>query len=232
MAKSKIIKDMANSVIDINTALKRAKVLFSELNNNELLYWVENELVGYKNYEDLPDYRKLEGDIFGTYLVGSINHYTRYTNASIPLGNMPEETKKVLLTAYMFDGVEALKNLAHQSTTKEGHLAKNINADLLDIINKYNKNPFIIIESARVNIGSHNITNIISIIENRLLDALLLLEKEFGCLDELDLSDSNKTEYEINEIAQKIAVIIYNDNSIKIGDGNKFSHSDISLDAQ
>ncbi len=232
MAKSKIIKDMANSAIDINTALKRAKVLFSDLNNNELLHWVENELVGYKKFEDLPDYRKFEGDIFGSYSVGSSYRFTRYTKASIPLGNMPEETKKAILTVCIFDGVEALKNLEIQSTAKEGILAKNINADVLGVINKYNKNPFMKIESAYVNIGSHSITNIISIIENRLLDALLLLEKEFGCLDELDLSDSNKTEYEINEIAQKIAVIIYNDNSIKIGDGNKISHSDISSDAQ
>lgn len=232
MAKSKIIKDLANSTIDIHTALKRAKILFSELNNTELLYWVDNELVGYKKIEDLPDYRKFEGNIFGTYLVGSLNQYTRYTNASIPLGNMPKETKKAILTICIFDGVEALKNLALQSATKEGHLAKNINADELGIFNKYNKNPFIRIESAHVNIGSHNIMNIISIIENRLLDALLLLEKEFGCLDELDLSDSNKTENEINDIAQKIAVIIYNDNSINIGDKNKISHSDIVSDSQ
>ena len=156
----------------------------------------------------------------------------RYTNASIPLGNMPEETKNAILTVCIFDGVEALKDLALQSTTKERNLAKSINADALGVINKYNKNPFLRIESASVNIGPHNITNIISIIENRLLDALLLLEKEFGCLDELDLSDSNKTELEINEIAQKIAVIIYNDNSIKIGDENKISHSDITSDTQ
>lgn len=232
MAKSKIIKDMANSAIDINTALKRAKVLFSELNNNELLHWVENELVGYKKYEDLPDYRKLEGDIFGSYIVGSSYRFMRYTNASIPLGNMPKETKNAILTVCIFDGVEALKDLALQTTTKEGPLAKNINADVLGVINKYIKNPFMKIDSAYVNIGSHSIINIISIIENRLLDALLLLEKEFGCLDELDLSNSNKTDYEINEIAQKIAVIIYNDNSIKIGDGNKISHSDIISDAQ
>ncbi|MBQ8010092.1 MAG: hypothetical protein IJ265_00880 [Oscillospiraceae bacterium] len=193
MAKSKIIKDLANSTIDIHTALKRAKVLFSELNNNELLHWVENELVGYKKYEDLPDYRKLEGDIFGSYLEGFSHRFMRYTNASIPLGNMSEEIKKGILTVYIFDGVEALKNLALQSATKEGHLSKNINADALCKINECNNNPFMKIDSAYVNIGSHSITNIISIIENRLLDALILLEKEFGCLDELDLSDSNKT---------------------------------------
>ena len=36
MAKSKIIKDIANGDVDSITALKRAKVLVSDLNNPEI----------------------------------------------------------------------------------------------------------------------------------------------------------------------------------------------------
>ena len=40
MARSAIIKDLANSTVDTMTALKRAKVLFAELGNDDLLEWV------------------------------------------------------------------------------------------------------------------------------------------------------------------------------------------------
>ena len=40
MAKSQIIKDLANGTADIQTALKRTKVLLQELNNDKLLQWV------------------------------------------------------------------------------------------------------------------------------------------------------------------------------------------------
>ena len=63
MARSSIIKDLANSSIDTPTALKRAKVLFSELNNSELIDWVNYELTGYPEDVVLPDYRKEYGNI-------------------------------------------------------------------------------------------------------------------------------------------------------------------------
>ena len=40
MAKSKIIKDLANSTVDTMTALKRAKVLLSEIDNQEVNNWI------------------------------------------------------------------------------------------------------------------------------------------------------------------------------------------------
>ena len=57
MAKSMIIKDIANGTIDTTTALKRAKILFAELDNAELLNWVNYEISGYPVDANLPDYR-------------------------------------------------------------------------------------------------------------------------------------------------------------------------------
>lgn len=47
MAKSKIIKDLANSSVDTMTALKRAKVLLSEIDNEDVNNWVNYEIAGY-----------------------------------------------------------------------------------------------------------------------------------------------------------------------------------------
>lgn len=44
MAKSKIIKDLANNQISIEVALQRLMIIASDLDNEELLAWAEAEL--------------------------------------------------------------------------------------------------------------------------------------------------------------------------------------------
>jgi hypothetical protein len=232
MAKSQIIKDLANSTIDVGTALKRAKVLFSELGNEELLKWVNCEISGYPDNASLPDYRVLRGTLIGSYMKGSMANHLKWTNVSIPLGKMPEETKDALLSVYLFEGVDALEHLIQFNENPENRLGKQIPADCFPLFNKYNNDPFMIITSARVEVSTHNLSNVISIIENRLLDSLLLLEKEFGNLDELDIDTSGKSTLEIEEIANKITVLVYNDNRVTIGDGNKIKDSSINTPSE
>ena len=85
-----------------------------------------------------------------------------------------------------------------------------------------------IITSAKVVIGVQHIQNIFSVIENMLLDILLLLEKEFGSLDELDIDVSCKTAEELQSISKEMHVLIYNDYSVKVGDNNKIKESSIA----
>ena len=89
-----------------------------------------------------------------------------------------------------------------------------------------------IITSARVVVSEHIISNIFSTIENKLLDLLLILEKEFGSLDELDIDITTKSEEEIKDINNRILVLIYNDNSVSMGDGNKIKESTIASTAK
>lgn len=77
MAKSKIIKELANGTIETTTALKRAKVLFSELKNDKLSNWVDYEISGYPKDYNLPDYRIIKGNLSGSYFKGSMaSHMT------------------------------------------------------------------------------------------------------------------------------------------------------------
>ena len=107
-------------------------------------------------------------------------------------------------------------------------LGKSIPADFFPMIAHYNNDPYMIITSARVIVGEQFLTNIFSEIENRLLDILILLEKEFGNLDELDLDVTSKTQEELQKIADNVYFIVYHDDSIKIGDSNKISKSTIA----
>lgn len=91
MAKSMIIKDIANGTIDTTTALKRAKILFAALDNAELLNWVNYEISGYPVDANLPDYRIERGALKGTYFKGSIASHIKWNDVSIPLGKMPAD---------------------------------------------------------------------------------------------------------------------------------------------
>ena len=63
-------------------------------------------------------------------------------------------------------------------------------------------------------------------IQYRLLEILLLLEEEFGSLDDLDIDFTKKTNDKAIVIQKKIYNIMV-DNHIEIGDQNKIVKSDI-----
>ena len=140
---------------------------------------------------------------------------------------MPEDLKDQLLGVEFREGVAALKKLSDEHKSAKNNLGKILPADFFPVISKYNGNPYMVIASAKVIIGAHCIDNIFSVIENRLLDVLILLEQEFGNLDDLDLNTSTKTTDDIENIANKIIVIVYNDQSVRIGDNNKIKDSSL-----
>ena len=72
------------------------------------------------------------------------------------------------------------------------------------------------------------ILNIFPKVENKLLDILRYLEKQFGNLNELDIDVNNKSEQELKEIVNHIYVLLYNDQSVTIGNDNEFNNSNIA----
>ena len=232
MAKSKIIRDLANGEVDTITALKRAKVLVSDLNNDEISEWLDYEISGYPTEAIIPSYRKVHGSLMGSYFKGSMASHMTWKNVSIPLGKMPSDTQEMLLSVEFHEGVEALRELAQASQNSGNQIGKNLPADFFPTIATYNNDPYMIITSARVVVSEHIISNIFSTIENKLLDLLMILEKEFGSLDELDIDTTTKSKEEIKDINNRILVLVYNDNSVSVGDGNKIKESTIASTAQ
>lgn len=228
MAKSKIIKDLANSEVNTITALKRAKVLVSTLNNAEISKWIDYEISGYPEGAAIPSYRKVQGCLMGSYFKGSMVTHMTWNNVPLPLGKMPDEAKEALLSVEFQEGVESLRTLAEKSQATGKEISKTIPADCFPNISHFNEDPYMIIISAKVVVGAHIISNIFSVVENKLLDILMILEKEFGCLDELDIDTTTKSEEEIEAINDRILVVVFNDNSVTIGDGNKIKDTTIA----
>lgn len=227
MAKSKIIKDLANGSTNICTSLKRAKILCTSLNDSEILNWINYEISGYPTEVVLPYYRIISGDLFGTFTRGLPSNYATFNNVSIPLGNMPNKIRDQLLKIEFRESINALKG-TYESSKNGKDIAKNIPADLYSGIAKFNNDPFMKIASAYVLFLPEKIENVFSVVENKLLDILLLMEKEYGVLDELDLDISQTDNLKNQIIINEIKLIIY-DNSITIGNDNKIKDSDITV---
>ena len=209
MAKSTIIKDLANSNVDLNISLKRARVLLSNFNEEKILNWVKNELEGYTIKDSLPEYRMGKGMIEATFFIGD----TQYTNVRVPV---PASFRDKLEKYHILQSVSALQEALKNKDCK---ISVPIPPEFYSILQEQTNIDSVI--SAKVAVDKIRVMDIFSKVESRLLDIFLILEKEFGSLDELDIDMTNKNEKQIEQIKEQINIYIFNDNSIKVGNENK-----------
>ena len=60
-------KEVVDSGVPISDILRKAKILASQLKNKEFKRWIDAELKGYDNTDNLPDYRKFTPINLGTF---------------------------------------------------------------------------------------------------------------------------------------------------------------------
>jgi len=92
-------------------------------------------------------------------------------------------------------------------TELAGNVYKNISIQCISISIKFPKEIFVVILSAII---------------TKLLKIFIELDREFGCLDNLDIKTNVR---KLEEINNKLNVIIYEDNSVAIGDSNKLKNN-------
>ncbi|HII4509139.1 hypothetical protein CYK62_11120 [Clostridium perfringens] len=215
MARSKLIRDFITSQMDIDTALQNLIAILYCLDNEVLINWAKKELEGYDSSDELPNYRKLKGRVMASFLVGS----AQYSKRQFGISHLDEEFKDKLLKLNIYSSISTLIGILDKDVT----IGKSIEPEIYPLLQS-NSNAYI--TNASVDADMCKINDIISKVKTRILETLLLLEKEFGNLDELDIDISIKSEKELESIIRNIQVTLY-DNSISIGDNNKIKNSDI-----
>lgn len=221
MAKSTIIKDFAGGRVSVEIALKQLKVLLAEFDKPEMLKWVNAELQGYDDTDVLPEYRVVVGNLVGNFL----NYYTKCTHISIPLkSDAPKELVEMCSQVRLYDSLSALRAL----TETDREFGRQINASLLPYVQQFSAISMTALLNATVEFSQTQVKNVFSRVENAVLDVLLLLEKEFGNLDDLDIDLTSKSNDEIQNIASNIMILLYNNNSIVIGNNNRMKDTSIS----
>lgn len=207
--------------MSVEIALKQLKVLLAEFDKPEMLKWVNAELQGYDDTDALPEYRVIVGNLVGDFL----NYYTKCTHISIPLkSDAPKELVEMCSQVRLYDSLSALRAL----TETDREFGRQINALLLPCVQQFSAISMTALLNATVEFSQTQVKNVFSRVENAVLDVLLLLEKEFGNLDDLDIDLTSKSNDEIQNIASNIMILLYNDNSIVIGDNNRMKDTSIS----
>lgn len=107
------IQDAAiDSKADLVSLLRKCKVLASRLGSKDFKSWVDFELSGYKNFEDLPEYRVMyvtsKGHFSGAFGSGM-------NNADIPMLCLPERFRENMSLAYIMYPVASIEALVSKS---------------------------------------------------------------------------------------------------------------------
>lgn len=214
MAKSTIIRELVNKEITLGVALSRTKVIAYNLNNVRFNKWIDKELTGYLDDDILPSYRVIDSaNIFYSGKKGNM----QFTHQPLPINYFSKEYRDIISKTEIRISVSAINKLLESKDS--------LSNDLTIFNNDVYKNTGLWCFSITKIIDQIILQPIIDNLSNILINILLELDKEFGCLDELDINTSNKTK--VDAINKTIIQFIYNDNSTKMGNKNKITKSKI-----
>ena len=106
MPRSNIIKDFVSKQSDLDTTLKRLKVILYSLEYQEALEWLDKELNGYSELDELPSYRIFNGQVYGNY----INGLVEAKNQLIPIEELSKEWQESIKVTKIYNDIETLQN--------------------------------------------------------------------------------------------------------------------------
>jgi len=207
-----LIETITNELTDVNLSLTspllKTKLLASRIGNQKLLIWVTNELNGYKDKADLPDYRKTTGEIVGDY----VNGMNVINNHVLPIPSFDNSFDDELRAFELFDGIEPLEQMA---VLYKENLLKQFTQGQVAVfqkllINHANTFENFSLISAGVRVPVNTVKRVLNAVRNQLLDFMIALETEFGVEVQIETLQFNK---------QKITTIM-NTTINTNGDGN------------
>lgn len=217
MAKSQIIKDLACNKVSLADAFYRLLVIAEDLDNETLLQWAEKEINGYSKMSELPQYRIINTP---NIQYTGINGGYQVTNVPLNTTFLNSKTYERIKRSGVFPGVLEVEKMSQANDY--------LSRDLTYLSGEVYKNSGgIQCISIRQVIDPTEYIDALSTIKTKLIRVLQKLEREYGLLDDLDVSIDNKTKQEQNEINVYVHNLIYDNNSITIGDNNRIEKSEI-----
>lgn len=217
MAKSKIIKELANNNISLDVALSRLYIIASDIGNDELQKWAECELHGYGKNK-LPEYRYAKNTEFK---YSGINGRYNVTNAPLPLFQIMENEDPSKFYLPIDEGISTIENYANNSSGNE------IGRDITWAASMVYELSGLQCYSIKQLIPLNVFEGVLNAVKMLLMKIFIKLEKTYGCLDELDIDMDSVSPDEIADTNITINNYIYVDNSVTVGDKNKIQGSKI-----
>lgn len=198
MARSKIIIDLVRGNKSISESLQELLVITNELQNEDFSKWILNELNGYSNIDELPEYRKKL-----PYLIvySGFNGMLQVENQPLPRSAFGEHSKVIDDINFISNSVSELENI-------DGN---NMGKDLTMFAYEIHKNTGISCLSISMKFDDNISYMILTNVKTRIIESLLLLEHEFGPLDDLYIGNQKDIIDKIKETNENINTKIFSD---------------------
>lgn len=171
----RIINDLATDTISLSKALTMSKIIASDIGSASFKSWIKNELEGYSNKNELPDYRQLPCNLVAKeyYLSG---YHDRPVDAHAFDKKLQQQCGYSLYTMYIVQSVSTIESMI--SGRNDGEINCNVPPFVLESLkeNSYDScDIYNIVQVAHVS----QARNIVVQVKNKLLDTLLELNEQF-----------------------------------------------------
>lgn len=214
MKRSKIIIDLVRDEITVIQAINILKLLLQDCKNEKILNWLNREIDGYSNEDEIPKYRKVSCNVVGNVKSG----YLVVSKMNIPV---KEEYKKFVMNYDVRCGLNSVYQYSLAEEKEENHhLVLDMPLDYINAVSLIDGE----ITHARRELSIYAFTNILNDLKPIVLNIYMELEKNYGNLDDyyIDMNDREKSQQINNYI-----INILEDNSIRLGDSNTIKNSNI-----
>ncbi len=202
-----IIELLSTEKGSLTDALLKTKVLLHSLGQTELIAWVNSELNGYHEGQDIPDYRKVPAQV-----LANLTSMTFQANSHpLPIGHLSEEQRENLESSNMTQSLAVLEKF---SESPDGSLSSPIPLEYNGLLGK-NLARGVSIQRAWSQIEVSSVIQILTEVRSRLLDFVLNLK------DQLPEEPSPQERQAVDTKALFNNAILGDNATIIIGDKNK-----------
>lgn len=204
-----IIEILSSENCNLENALIKTKILLHKMGEKSLLSWVNQELNGYDNIESVPDYRKIQNIVIGSFQ----NYATRYTNHPIPIMHLKDKELDFFKIIKFSDSISIIESLSKREDT----LYFSLELEFAPLLTK-NLDSSLSVTNLKRQVSKSQILGILTQIRSRLLDFILdVSEKIPEDISDKDIKSKSK-EIDTKEIFNNA---IFDGNiTINIGDNN------------
>lgn len=205
-----IIEILSSENCNLENALIKTKILLHKMDEKSLLTWVNQELNGYDDIKTLPNYRKVNCTVVGSYQ----NYTTRYTNHLIPILHLKDDELDFFTNIKFSDSISTIEEFSSGKNDKYF----SIELELIPLLAKGFDSSVQVTDIKR-HVSKAKFLGVLTQIRSRLLDFILdISEKIPDDISDKDIKSKSK-EIGTEEIFNNA---IFNGNMIfNIGDNNK-----------
>jgi hypothetical protein len=193
-----LLREIQSSAVDANepisTLLRKCKILAVRLGSSEFKSWVDSELNGYPNVDEMPEYRIMSVNCKGNFSGG---FGAAMNNAEIPSNCIPKEYRENLYTTYMVQPISSLESLINNSDggTVQEPWPANLTAHFgMKMYQGYN-----CMQAWKV-IPINALVGVLDMIRNRVLNFVLEIESEDPQAGDAPLNSQPVAEEKVQQI--------------------------------